>query len=206
MDALLLQEKNKYDYLWNNVPSYRSVSPGELAARYFLSYFDAQFKPGDTVIDFGCGTGRAARLFLEKGLNVTLVDFSPNCLDGEIKLLLSLFPERIQFIESNLWNLSPLVKEASWIYCCDVLEHIPEEKVETVLSAMASSHVKGGYFSISLEQDLYGMQHLDQHLHLCLQSKSWWMNKISSYWNIVCEFASPLPEDNTNFHCCIEKK
>lgn len=186
MDPLLLKEKEKYTFLWDQVPEYREQSPGETALKYFLRQFDSQIKPGDKIIDFGCGTGRVARNFLARGLDVTLVDFCSNCLDPEIELLLSLFPERIRFVEACLWDLPQDLHQAEWIYCCDVLEHIPEEKMELVLKGFRGFNLKGGHFNIALKEDLFGISALNAPLHLCVQDKDWWAKKILSHWQIEC--------------------
>ena len=175
------------------------MSPGELSANNFLNHFASQIHPGDRVIDFGCGTGRVARNFLAKGLHITLVDLCPNCLDPEIELLLSLFPERISFIETCLWNLPKEIEIADWVYCCDVLEHIPEKKIDFVLKSINSRNSKGGYFSIGLKEDVFGKT-INSSLHLCLQSKDWWDKKISSYWHIESSLAD---EEEKHFHCCV---
>src|ERR1041385_938241 len=52
-------ESLKYGKLWE-IPQYRETSPGESVVQLFLSL--AKAKPMTDVIDFGCGTGRAALL------------------------------------------------------------------------------------------------------------------------------------------------
>ena len=56
-------EKNKYEMMWLR-PEYRWNSPGLNAASDFLNYFQESIEKGHSIIDFGCGTGRASAVFL----------------------------------------------------------------------------------------------------------------------------------------------
>lgn len=200
-DPLAQKERDKYQTLWRECPGYRQLSPGEDLAVYFFHSFQHLVKKNDRIIDFGCGTGRAAKHFLAMGLHVTLVDFcSIDCLDPEILLLLSLFPEKIRFIEACLWNLPVDLGMTEWVYCCDVLEHIPEEKIEAVLSEISSRHLKGGYMSICLQEDSFGKV-LNETLHLCIKTKEWWHEKLGHHWNIQ----ESTPSTNNYFHCHLTK-
>ena len=76
------------------------------------------------------------------------------------------------------------MKSTYWIYCCDVLEHIPEEKIDKVLAQMAERMRYGGYFSICLQEDLAGKQ-LGHSLHLNVKGKEYWEEKISQFFQIV---------------------
>ena len=73
-------EKDLYKKVWD-MPEYRKVAPGEKVAHEFLA--QAKPKGGASVLDLGCGTGRGGlNLAFFGGLDVTLVDFAPNCLDA----------------------------------------------------------------------------------------------------------------------------
>ncbi len=77
--------------------------------------------------------------------------------------------------------------QADWIYCCDVLEHIPESQIDLVLQGMAERMGKGGYLSICLKEDLFGTASMGEPLHLTVKDKSWWKQKLSTYWQIQQE-------------------
>ena len=75
-------EKDLYKKVWD-MPEYRKDAPGEKVAHEFLA--QAKPKAGASVLDLGCGTGRGGlNLAFFGGLDVTLVDFAPNCLDADI--------------------------------------------------------------------------------------------------------------------------
>ena len=54
-----------------------------------------------TVVDYGCGTGRAGKKLYEAGLDVTLLDFAYNALDKSVKRLCK-DNNRLRFVEHDL--------------------------------------------------------------------------------------------------------
>jgi len=56
--------------------------------------------PGAEVLDFGCGTGRGAlMLALLGGLRVTMLDFVNNCLDEEVRAMLTTQAHALRFLK-----------------------------------------------------------------------------------------------------------
>lgn len=176
----MLSEKEKYEKLWALAP-YRDLSPGLLALPDFLSYFDP--KPEESLIDFGCGAGLTALPLLERGLRVSLVDIAENSLAETIRTLLLLRPEALTFHVAPFWELSDTLESADWIYCVDVLEHLPESYVDESLQAMASRMKKGGLLQMTLKSDEMGKM-IGETLHLTVKPLSWWEEKISKFWKI----------------------
>lgn len=179
------REKEKYNVIWRDYPCYRDCSPGELFVSLFFEGFKEEIQAGDTITDFGCGTANVAKNFLEKGLNVALVDISSYCLNKEIRHLIALLPHQLVFYQSCLWSLSNEISPTSWIYCCDVMEHIPEDKIDIVLNEMAIRMRKGGYFSICLKEDSLGKNLIGTPLHLTVKGRDFWEKKISSHFTIL---------------------
>lgn len=168
-----LSEKEKYTKMWT-VDEYRKVSPGELAANTFFSI--AKPDAGDTITDFGAGTGRGGLMLWAMGkLNVTMLDFAENCLDDDLVTATEKFPEQIRFQEHDLTK--PIGGEPTrYGYCTDVMEHIPEEDVNKVLNNILSG-AQSVFFRISTTPDVMGPRYLKQHLHLTVQNYSWWAKK-----------------------------
>ena len=154
-----LSEPEKYRLMWEQ-PEYRVYAPGEHCVDEFLHVV----KPnkGDRVIDFGCGTGRAALKLHDAGLDVTLVDFASGCRDSEALGL--------PFVEADLTR--PLALSAPYGFCTDVLEHIPPEDVQTVIKNImrAAGTV---YFQISTVPDVSGAL-IGAQLHLTVKPHAWW--------------------------------
>jgi len=187
MDQVAQQEKRKYDLLWTKIPGYRDLSPGQDLAPLFLALIKKELEEGQALIDFGCGTGRAAKEFLGHHLHVQLVDISPECLDPEIQLLLRI-DERLQFHEACLWDLPETIKSSPWLFCCDVMEHIPENVVDTALKNMALRMENKGFFSICMKEEHCRGQ-LEFPLHLTVKPLEWWNEQLRRHFTILAETA-----------------
>lgn len=159
-----LSEREKYQLMWQ-FDTYRKGSPGEHMADFYIN----KFKPESKVIDFGCGTGRAGIKFNENGIDVLLIDFTDNCRDAEA--------QTIPFLQWDLTNEIPV--NAKYGYCTDVMEHIPPEDVEKVISNIMSSAEKV-YFQISTVNDILG-DLIDKPLHLTVKPYEWWKDQFANY-------------------------
>lgn len=199
MDKLALEEQEKYENIWSSFPEYREHGPADFLTPVFLSHFEQQIQPKDTVLDFGCGPGRSALAFLEAQMNVHLLDISENCLDPEIFLMT--LKKTVQFTQACLWDLPLKLSPAKWITCFDVLEHIPESQVDGTLKGMAAHMTVGGFFSIHLDEEQFG-QKVGQKLHLTVKPAQWWIEKVSRYFNIDKEF----PTDEKTLVLAVVKK
>ncbi|MBX9923817.1 MAG: class I SAM-dependent methyltransferase [Rhabdochlamydiaceae bacterium] len=182
LDEVVLREKQKYEKIWKK-GLYRITSPGNLLVPAFLSQIRGKLEASDSLIDFGCGTARAAIPFLDKGLKVTLVDIAENCLDEKIEIFSHLCPERLSFVQAPIWDLPPQVPVSDWIYCIDVLEHLPVERVIPSLKAMAEKTRKGGALQVFLSDEEMG-EVIGETLHLTIRPLDWWLKQISLFWDV----------------------
>lgn len=165
------RERDKYRAMWGH-EEYRNMSPGMQNAQLCAEALG--IKPGDTLIDFGCGTGRATDFFRSLGASVTGVDIAPNALEFDIP-----------FVEACLWQLPEMA--ADWGYCCDVMEHIPPEKVGDVLAGVARSVTRGAYFTIESDHDEMGIL-IGQPLHLTVRPPKWWREQLAKHFARVEQF------------------
>ena len=167
-----LTEQQKYEKMWT-VKDYRAVSPGEQAGSTFLGVVKPE--KGETVIDFGCGTGRGSLwLGAMGGMNPIMLDFAKNALDDDLAMACETQPDKYSFIQHDLMDKSPVY--ARYGYCTDVMEHIPTENVDTVISNILQS-AQTVFFRISTTPDVMGPKYLGYPLHLTVKNYGWWCNK-----------------------------
>ena len=155
-----MTEKEKYQLMWN-IPSYRNVSPGEFIVDKFLEVV----KPDSTIIDFGCGTGKASIKLSENSHDVILVDFTDNCRDQEALAL--------TFIQADLTKSIPV--SAEYGLCTDVMEHIPTNDVGKVIDNIMKSADKV-FFQISTVDDHFGKM-IGHALHNTVKPHDWWKGR-----------------------------
>lgn len=160
---LEVREKNKYQEMWKH-SQYRNESPGMNHVETALSLFGL-----GSIIDFGCGTGRALKRFEQSGFNVLGIDITDNSLE-----------EDVNFIQGCLWDLPEL--HADYGYCTDVMEHIPVEKVDPVLKNISRCTDKV-YFNISTRDDNLGAL-IGKRLHMTLMDSENWRKVLSKYWRV----------------------
>lgn len=172
-------EKEIYQKMWD-IEEYRKKSPGEACVMEFLS--QAKPKAGSTVVDIGCGTGRAGMaLAIVGNLKVTFIDFAENCLDKDMKEMIDGQPH-LSFIEADLTNGKlPIVAEYG--FCTDVMEHIPPDKVQRALDniLLACKHV---FFQIATFPDGFGAA-IGHPLHLSIHPYAWWLERFTERGAII---------------------
>lgn len=156
-----MSETDKYKAMWD-IPQYRIVSPGQLSAQTFVDLMKPAWD--ESVIDFGCGTGRGGLAIHELcGAHVTLVDFADNARDEEAKIL--------PFLKADLSQPIPIV--GGYGYCSDVMEHIPPEQVDDVIRNIMDC-VPKCFFRIDFQEDQCGA-FIGETLHLSVHPHEWWV-------------------------------
>jgi len=168
MDSTALAEQAKYQKAWR-LDDYRDVSPGEGFIIPFLQVSGA--KKGSSLRDYGSGTGRAALFMRLAGMDVELVDIADNCLDEHVAMVLK---DRLRI--HCLWDLPADMAVSDHGYCTDVMEHIPEDKVDEVLENIMRT-CRGCFFNISFHEDHFGKR-MDEVLHLTVKPFKWWRDKL----------------------------
>jgi SAM-dependent methyltransferase len=101
-----------------------------------------------TIIDIGCGPGRDARYFSEKGYSVIGVDFAKAFLK-----LAQVQAPRAQFFEGNIDNLSFLgAASADGVWANSSLFHLPKEKFPTALRQLHTLLKPHGILFLSMKK------------------------------------------------------
>ena len=170
MTTLLTRERATYEDIWG-LEAYAAHSPGALHVPLFLDMSHAQMRM--SVLDAGCGSGKGALALQAAGFDqVTLCDLTPAGLLPEARV----FP----FVESALWvDLKRLVGFHEWVYCCDVLEHIPTPFTMLVVQRLLDVARRGVFLSISLQPDHFGVW-VGKPLHQTVQSYLAWREQLAT--------------------------
>lgn len=169
------QERVKYAEIWS-LPEYRKAhSPGLENVERFMSVLAP--KPGERVIDIGCGSGSAGLEFDRLGLRAWWLDITDAGLNESV--------DRSRFIETPLWSrwggkISPM-----WDYgfCCDVLEHIPPEYAMLTADRILSA-CKVAWLQISLRPDEFGKL-IGEPLHLTVRPFDWWLIRLATLGEVM---------------------
>jgi 2-polyprenyl-3-methyl-5-hydroxy-6-metoxy-1,4-benzoquinol methylase len=202
MSKKVSSEKLKYEKTWKH-KAYREFSPGEENLSVFLNAMHISYLMGqnyspngilksrckiskpcmpphlaNTLVDWGCGTGRASyKLCKEHGLNVTMMDIAGNCLDDKVSDEEKTNP-RLTFIEHDITE--PIDLPCEYGFCTDVMEHLPPSLVDAALDNIIknSQHV---FFAIANFDEIFGdHDEIQEILHLSVHDFPWWFDKISS--------------------------
>jgi SAM-dependent methyltransferase len=167
-------EREKYARVWADVAEYRTVSPGEQLVGPFLAMTGV--KPGQSIVDVGCGTGRAAMKLRALQMDVTLVDATKFALDEEVEKYIEECKEE-RFIETCLWqHWTERFEPRDFAFCCDVLEHIPKEFTMLVVERCLQA-TQTAFFSIAFDADSFGAT-IGEPLHLTMESFEWWRDHL----------------------------
>lgn len=136
-----------------NQASYDAIAPKWNIARTRLSTAERgvfelicqSARPGDRVLDLGCGTGRPVAEYLAaRGFRITGVDQSPQML----LLARQLLPGE-QWLHQNIEMYSPSRSFAA-VIAWDSLFHIRREAHEAIFQSVRAALPAGGRFALTL--------------------------------------------------------
>lgn len=163
-------ERAKYRAVWSH-RDYGAQADGEPMVE--RAWEGVGCHPGQSLIDWGCGCGRPAQMFQDRGLEVTGFDIAGNCLDHDIN---------VPLVVGTLWD-PPQNLFSDYAFCTDVLEHIPPEHLLDTLNVLVHRTLKAGFFQVDTFPDLYGPRMIPpRQLHLSLHSREWWLREFRARW------------------------
>lgn len=158
--------------MWN-VPQYRRYSPAEKELAPILKWLDRH--ACQHVLDFGCGTGRLALKLADAGYSVRMIDIADNCLDTRVRDNLS---PALTFEQASLWSDEVAQIRGDAVICIDVLEHIPPDRIDTVVGIIKAA-APHGYCNAALYKDGFG-QRIRKTLHLTVRPAGFWHEQFRS--------------------------
>jgi SAM-dependent methyltransferase len=180
--SLETTERETYAAMWG-VEEYANYSPGEKFADVFLDMAGVKDAKRCSVLDAGCGSGKGALALLDRGFgNVRLCDITDAGLVPEARAL--------RFDEVCLWR--PLRQQlgymqggaVDYVYCTDVLEHVPTPFTMLVISQLLTVAARGVFFSIALHPDDFGV-FIGKPLHQTVEGFCWWKNNLNALGTVT---------------------
>lgn len=114
--------------------------------------FEALLEPGATVLDFGCGSGRDTKHFLDAGFHVVAVDGSEE---------LCKLAERLTGAPVRRMLFQDLDEVGAYdgIWACSSILHLPKPELADVFARMAAALRHGGVLYTSFKHgDFEGMR------------------------------------------------
>lgn len=85
------------------------------------------------------------------------------------------------YVDACLWHpLRPQLRRGrvDWVYCCDVLEHLPEQFTMLAVTEMLALATCGVFLTVSLGRDQAGDWVTGGPLHQTVQSFVWWRDSL----------------------------
>ena len=131
--------KDSYDNHAEEFASFASICRGKM--RKWIEYFSSQFAKNALILDMGCGAGRDALYFANKGLSVTGIDFSERLIEIAKKKVKS-----GKFLVMDFENLSFPENSFDGIWANASIYHIPRENLPDVYKNIYLVLKKGGLF------------------------------------------------------------
>ncbi len=174
-------ETELYSDIWRDVTGYGQFAPGEQYLPLFteiINLFPNRRPQNTTILDAGCGSGKAAAALHAASYNVRLCDLTDEGLVPEAR--------HLPFYSASLWNDLYFVTRgfghpnrttADFVYCCDVLEHIPKQFTMLAIDQMLRVADTGLFLSVSLVPDSFGVW-AGKNLHQTVESFVWWRDAL----------------------------
>lgn len=186
MVDIIKNVQKMYDEIGTHFSRTRQKKYGSKSSNWPITdKYLAKLKPGDKVLDIGCGNGKLVS-GLPEGVDYLGTDFSQTLLN-EAK---SLYPDH-KFVFGNVIEPDHWVKlpEFEAIFCVAVLHHIPEREQQLYVIKQAKSHlIKGGFLYLTvwnLWQEKFAQYHLDS-THLKAANSNWVEIPYNKKWKRFC--------------------
>lgn len=135
---------------------------------------------GSVVLDYGCSKGYLVKALRILEISAYGCDVSPYAIehtDADVREFCELITDRVPYGEV----------EFEWLLSKDVLEHVPEEEIETLLTATRDNVSK--MFHVIPLGDSNGRFIIDSYhddpTHITIREKEWWIDKFAkSGWEL----------------------
>lgn len=118
-----------------------------------VNKFISFLKPGDSVLDVGCGNGTKSKYMLEKGLDVIGIDFSEKMVEIAKREV-----PKGKFRVLDIKDIEQLKEEFDGVFAQAVLLHFPKKQVKDIIHGLLSKLKPEGYLYIAVKEKPPGGQ------------------------------------------------
>lgn len=145
----LMEETDNYKFLTlnaydNSVQAFDKNTAALHPHEQAINFLD--LLPGKKILDLGCGPGRDTKIFVERGFQVTGVDFSSQMIEmAKAKV-------DAEFYVMDIENLEFKANSFHGVWASASLLHIPKKKILQVFKNLHSLLVEKGIFYLSLKK------------------------------------------------------
>jgi len=174
MSNYIKREDDRYSYLYN-----KKKWPDGPVRDVCDKMEDHISTENKSILDCGCGHSTLRKYIKFKtytGIDVASYQINKNISNNK--------DSNVTFIHGSLTETLPFKdNEFDYVFCLDVLEHIPEKYIDVVLKEMFRVG-KVFIYSICLTESK-GLDKNGNNLHLTVKDELWWKHKIKNCGYIV---------------------
>lgn len=184
MDLKAKEWQERFEKVWdvNGPGKYRMGSPGQRMIKYFIQHC----RKGQTVNEYGSGTGRAVveLLRVRPGTEIHMVDIAANAMENECRELMK--TENLSFSLAPLWKLPKQFPYADWGLCIEVLCFVPPEKLDDCIREIHRTCDR-------LFVQVYDWQdrRCGYDLTTVIMDGKGWLKKLQEHWRHVEQYPHP---------------
>lgn len=129
---------NTIEYYNKNAKEYFDTTiNGDMKKAYDL--FLKDLEKGSLILDFGCGSGRDSKFFIENGYLVDAIDGSSELC----KLASEYINQEVKCMDFNDLNV---INKYDAVWACSSIIHVKKENLKDILIKIANSIKNGGVF------------------------------------------------------------
>ena len=144
------------------------------------------FPESSTILDAGCGNGRATRNFLSIGFDAYGVELYSEALKFAQDLIKS---GRVK--QEGLVDLSFENRRFDVVFSTDVLEHVPPGDVDTSICHLVRVAKDYLWIQVGLNEkpEKFGSGKNDPWVHEVIKPRKWWLERFAAYGALEIEGA-----------------
>ncbi len=142
MSQSALPQAQNWNHYWG-LDKTKAFTEISWSKRRIISTMKELIKPGNTLLDAGCGSGFFSKFFSDQGMNVTALDYS----EGALKITREKTQGKVKVVQEDLVKAhleTRLADRFDVIFTDGLLEHFSEEHKDCIFQNLLSVLKKDG--------------------------------------------------------------